>query len=103
MEQQTSEQLGTAGTAAAGNPLSPPLPSAPSEARVPGERSTTPQSQESLLGSALPAETPTQELARAALAEPAAPARPTYTEFKLPEGVALDAEQLAPATELFAD
>lgn len=29
--------------------------------------------------------------------------RPTYTDFTLPEGVTLDAEQLKPATELFAE
>jgi hypothetical protein len=32
-----------------------------------------------------------------------APTRPTYSEFKLPEGVTADAEQLKPATELFAE
>ncbi len=32
-----------------------------------------------------------------------APARPTYGEFKLPEGVTADAESLTPATELFAE
>ena len=31
------------------------------------------------------------------------PARPTYGAFKLPEDVRIDAEQLAPATELFAE
>lgn len=31
------------------------------------------------------------------------PARPTYGEFKLPEGVTADAESLKPATELFAE
>jgi hypothetical protein len=30
-------------------------------------------------------------------------ARPTYGEFKLPEGVTVDAESLKPATELFAE
>jgi len=32
-----------------------------------------------------------------------APARPSYGEFKLPEGVTVDAESLKPATELFAE
>ncbi len=32
-----------------------------------------------------------------------APARPTYGEFKLPDGVTADAESLKPATELFAE
>ncbi len=32
-----------------------------------------------------------------------APARPAYGEFKLPEGVTVDAESLKPATELFAE
>ena len=31
-----------------------------------------------------------------------ATARPSYGEFKLPEGVAVDAESLKPAAELFA-
>jgi len=32
-----------------------------------------------------------------------APARPTYGEFKLPEGVTADVDSLKPATELFAE
>ena len=32
-----------------------------------------------------------------------APAQPAYGEFKLPEGVAVDADSLKPATELFAE
>lgn len=32
-----------------------------------------------------------------------APARPAYGEFKLPEGVTVDADSLEPATELFAE
>jgi len=32
-----------------------------------------------------------------------APARPSYGEFKLPEGVTADADSLKPATELFAE
>jgi hypothetical protein len=32
-----------------------------------------------------------------------APGRPTYGEFKLPQGVPADAESLKPATELFAE
>ncbi len=32
-----------------------------------------------------------------------APTRPSYGEFKLPEGVNVDAESLKPATELFAE
>lgn len=32
-----------------------------------------------------------------------APARPSYGEFKLPEGVTVDADSLRPATELFAE
>ena len=64
----------------------------------------TGQAQESLLGTAQVAETPPQQQAQAPATEPpAAPPRPTYTEFKLPEGVTADAESLKPATELFAE
>jgi hypothetical protein len=36
------------------------------------------------------------------LADDAVPARPSYGEFKLPDGVTADADSLKPATELFA-
>src|SRR4051812_44145908 len=102
-----SEQQQAAATPTAGNPLSPPLPQS-------GERSLTERSvteaaageranvaarpEESLLG-AKPAqepaaaettEAPEQAKPQQEVAEP--PARPTYGEFKLPEGVAVDAE-----------
>ena len=97
MEQQTSEQQGIAGTPQSGSPLSPPHPQS-------GERSpnAAARATESLLGAAPVAEA-TQAAKPAATEQQPAPARPTYTEFKLPQGVALDAEQLAPATELFAE
>jgi len=77
-------------------PLTQPLPQS-------GERSSNGSLPvgESLLGSA--AAEPAAPVAETPAPAAEAPARPSYTEFTLPEGVTLDAEQLQPATELFAD
>src|SRR2546421_8148508 len=115
MEATTSEQQGNdAETTAKGGPLTQPLPLA-------GERSAEERSgssvsvnvaarqEESLLGAKPASEKPTVESAeppeQAKSQQPAAeqPAKPTYGEFKLPEGVAVDAESLKPAGELFAE
>src|SRR4051794_16021254 len=95
----TSEQT-TAGAPVTdtGGPLTPPgspTESGPTQAR----------NEDSLLGAtpAMPAEKPPQPQEQTPPAEAAPPARPSYTEFKLPEGVTADAESLKPATELFAD
>jgi hypothetical protein len=51
---------------------------------------------------ALLSDAPQESEAAAPRSEEAAPAQ-SYGEFKLPEGVAVDAESLKPATELFAE
>ena len=55
-----------------------------------------------LLSDAGPAD-PSHESGPGAPGSEGETARPTYGEFKLPEGVTADAESLKPATELFAE
>jgi hypothetical protein len=119
MEATSEQQSKDAETTAKGGPLTQPLPLAGerSTSALAGERSSkesvsvAARPEESLLGAkpapdtsagaAQPTDPAPQEQEKPAAAEQ--PARPSYTEFKLPEGVAVDAEALKPATELFAE
>jgi len=92
--------------AAVASEASPPLPASPPA----GERSVTetgmaPPTQArpeaSLLGAELPRTE--EEKSDIGVSRSQQEAKPSYGEFKLPEGVTLDAEQLRPATELFAE
>src|SRR5438067_1333709 len=106
-----SEQQQTGATPTASNPLSPPLPLAgersPTESGV-AQRSANvaARAEDSLLGAKPVPESPAAESTEAAeQAKPQQqaveqPAKPSYTDFKLPDGVAVDAEALKPATEL---
>jgi hypothetical protein len=109
-----SEQQETGGEAGAvRNPLSPPLPQSGERSSKEGGSTTqgvnvATRQEESLLGAKPESETPAAEATEQAQQEQKAPAaeeaaRPTYGEFKLPEGVAVDADSLKPATALFAE